>query len=287
MTIALLLGGCSGSPRDDDTADTTADTTVETTVPSTDSSQPQDTGSDDEADTGRPPGEVTLIDAGREPRVALQITTDARSRITVDASDSLALTIDGVTTDEVDDARYQLDLDLSASGADDVQLLVVPTIESIDGPTPSADELGTWRWFLNTHGVVQRVVRIGWSNGVDDSTLELLNIANLVLVTPAEPVGAGATWSQSLDRQSDARLVFTLVEATANDLDVAVELIAPFEEGVATMVVSGTYDRATLLAREVTTESSLEITSPVTDNGELVELTGVQHSRRTYAEVAG
>jgi hypothetical protein len=283
MTVALLVGGCSSSSTGDDTTGDTA--TTDPTVPTIDSSQPSGTDSDD--DSGRSPGAVTLIDAGTEPRDELRITADAQPRITVDASDSLALTIDGVTTDEVGDARYQLDLDLSTSGADGVQLLVVPTIESIDGPTPAADELGTWRWFLDAHGVVQRVVRIGWSDLVDDATLELLSVANLVLVTPGEPVGAGATWSQSLDRQSDAQLFFTLNTVSDTELDVTVELIAPFEDGAATMVASGTYDRSTLLAREVTTESNLEITSPVTDNGELVELTGVQRNRRTYTEVAG
>ena len=275
------MAGCSGSSNDDDT--TVATTVGDTDEPPAGTTEP----SVAEVDTGRSPGAVTLIDAGAEPRDELRITADAQPRITVDASDSLALTIDGVTTDEVGDARYQLDLDLSTSGADGVQLLVVPTIESIDGPTPAADELGTWRWFLDAHGVVQRVVRIGWSDLVDDATLELLSVANLVLVTPGEPVGAGATWSQSLDRQSDAQLFFTLNTVSDTELDVTVELIAPFEDGAATMVASGTYDRSTLLAREVTTESNLEITSPVTDNGELVELTGVQRNRRTYTEVAG
>jgi hypothetical protein len=273
-----MAAGCSGSSNDDDA-------TVATTVGDTDEPPAGTTEqSVAEVDTGRSPGEVTLIDAGSEPRTALQITTDAQSLIFVDASDSLAITIDGVTTDDVGDAGYQLDLDLSASGADEIELLVVPAIESIDGPTPAADALGTWRWFLDAHGVVQRVVPIGWSDLVDDATLELLSVANLVLVTPAEPVGAGARWSQSLDRQSDAQLVFTLNGVTDTDLEVAVDLVAPFDEGVATMAASGTYDRATLLARDVTAESSLEITSPVTDNGQLVELTGVQRSRRTYTE---
>ena len=286
-TLALLAGGCSSSSTDDDTADTTTgDTrTTDATVPTTDSSQPDGTDSGD--DSGRSPGAVTLIDAGVEPRDELRINADAQSRISVDASDSLTITIDGATTDEAGVARYQLDLDISVSGADGVQLLVVPTIESIDGPIPGADGLGTWQWFLDTHGVVQRVIPIGWSDRVDDATLELLSVANLVLVTPVEPVGAGATWSQSLNRQSEAQLVFTLDSVTDTDLEVTVELIAPFEEGVATMAASGTYDRSTLLARNVTTDSTLEVTSPVTDNGELVELTAVQHSRRTYVGVTG
>jgi len=284
VASTLLAGACSSSAdRDDSTA--TGDGTnaaADTTEPPIGSGQLDATG----ADSGRSPGFVTLIDAGAEPRVDLHIATDARSRITVDASDALAITIEGVTTDEGADAIYELALDLTVSGTDAV-LLAVPTIESIDGPTPAADELGTWRWLLDTHGVVQRVIPVGWSHRIDDATFELLSAADLVLVTPAEPVGPGATWSQSLNRQGGAELVFTLNTVTDTDLDVTVELVAPFDDGAATMMTSGTYDRATLLVRDVTTESSLDITSPVTDNGALVDLSGVQSSRRTYLEEVG
>ena len=274
---ALLVAGCSGSSNDDDT--TVATTVSETDEPPAGTTEPPAA----EVDTGRSPGEVTLIDAGSEPRVALQITTNAQSRIAVDASEALDTTINGVTTSDANEAIYELDIDIQV-GADGIEMLVVPTIVSIDGPMAAPDELGSWRWSLDRHGVVQRVVPIGQDEFVDEDVLRLLNVSNLLLATPTEPVGPGASWGQSLNRQSDAQLVFTLIGVTDTDLEIAVELVAPFDTGTATMVVSGIYDRATLLARDVTADSSLEITSPVTDNGELVELTGVQRNRRTYTE---
>ena len=291
VTVALLAGGCSSSSSDDETADTTTDTTtgattIATTVPSPDPGQPDGIGSDDEADTGRTAGEVTLIEAGREPRVALQITSDAQAKIAVGASEALDTTINGVTTGNASEATYELDIDIEV-GADGVEMLVVPTVLSFDGPTPAADDLGSWRWSLDSHGVVRRVFPVGQAEFVDDDMLRLLNVTNLVLATPTEPVGPGASWSQSLNRQSDAQLVFTLAEVSDTELAVTIELVAPFDAGAATMVVSGTYDRATLLARDVTADSGLELTSPVTDNGEVVDLTGVQRSRRTYSEATG
>jgi hypothetical protein len=281
MVGALLAGGCSSS-SEDTTTDSGPDTTsaAGSDEPSSSASQPPAT----DADGGRSPGEVTLIDAGSEPRVALQITTDARSRIAVDASEALDTTIDGVTTSGASEASYELDIDLQV-GSDGVEMLVVPTMVSFDGSMPDPDELGSWRWFLDPHGVVQRVVPIGRGESVDEGLLRLLNVSNLVLTTPTEPVGPGASWSQSLNRQSDAQLVFDLIGVSDTELEVAIELIAPFDTGTATMSVSGTYDRATLLATDASADAGLEVTSPVTDNGELVELTGVQRSRRTYAEV--
>ncbi len=229
---------------------------------------------------------MTLIDAGREPRVALQITADAQSRVAVDASEALETTIGGVSSSDSGEATYELDIDIQVGGAG-IEMLVTPAIVSIDGPTPPADELGEWLWFLDANGVVQRVVPVGQGEFVDIDVSRLLSVTNLVLATPTEPVGAGATWSQSLNRQSDAQLVFTLDQVSDTDLQIEIELVAPFDAGMATMVVSGTYDRATLLARDVTADSGLEITSPVTDNGQVVDLTGVQRSRRTYSEVAG
>ena len=171
---AVLVVGCSSS-ADDNTTDTGPDTTGVSTRgepdgPLVSTSEPAVTG----GDTGRSPGEVTLIDAGREPRVALQITADARSRIAVDASEALDTTINDVTTSEAGEATYQLDLDIQV-GADGVELLVAPTIVSIDGPTPAPDELGTWLWSLDAHGVVQRVVPVGRGHG-HRLTAEFLNL---------------------------------------------------------------------------------------------------------------
>ncbi len=290
VTVALLSGGCSSSASDDDTADATtgdtiSDAAVDSTVPSAGSNS-DGADSDDAAEIDGAAGEVTLIDAGREPRVALQITSDARATIAVGASEALDTTVNGVTTGDASEATYELDIDIQV-GADSVEMIVVPTILSFDGPTPAADELGSWRWRLGSHGVVQRVFPVGQAEFVDDDLLRLLHVTNLVLATPTEPVGPGASWSQSLSRQTDAQLVFTLDDVSDTELTAMVELVAPFEAGTATMVVSGTYDRATLLARDVTAESGLELTSPVTDNGEVVDLTGVQRSRRTYAKATG
>ncbi len=276
-TIALVAGGCSASDRQSDAP--TASTT-ETSTPA----ESGDASERDDVDSALPPGAVTLLDAGAEPRAPLRITTAARSRLSVEASDSLGVTIGDTTTDTGGTATYELDLDLTLDG-NDAQLLATPTIVSFDGPTPTPDDLGAWRWFLDERGMVQRVVSVGWGDQVPAATLELLNVANLVLVAPDEPVGDGASWSQSLSRRSDARLVFELVGSTDSEVEVSLELESPFEGGVATLVASGTYDRATLLARELTLESSLEVTSAVSDNGDLVDLTGVERSRRTFTEV--
>jgi hypothetical protein len=289
---ALFASGCSSSSDEVGTVTSTTATATSTSdgtaAPRADSSEPEDdltegSESPDGESDARRAGEVTLIEAGVEPRAELSLTSDARSRLAVDASDTLTLTIGANTTDQGATAACELDLDLTVSDTG-AELLVAPSTVSVDGAALGAEELGTWRWVLDRNGRVQRVVSVGWSEQVDGTTIDLLTTNHLVLVTPTEAVGAGAVWSQSLDRQSDAQLVFTLTEVTDSDLEVTIELIAPFDEGVATMVASGTYDRATLLARGLTTESGLEVTSPVTDNGELVELTGVQRSFRTLVE---
>ena len=284
----LVAGGCSSSSGEDGAASSTTASTTATAPSSTDTTETGDAETTEPGDVDTDAlraGEVTLLDAGAEPREPLVIAGDGRSQLMVDASETLTLTIGGNTTDEGTAATYTLDLDLTVNdtGAD---LLIAPSAVTVDGSPLGAEGVGTWTWFLEPNGRVQRAVPIGWSEAIDEATIDLLTTTNLVLVTPAEAVGVGAIWSQSLDRQSDAQLVFTLIGATDTDLEVTIELAAPFEQGLATMAMSGTYDRATLLARDLTTESGLEITSPVTDNGDLVELTGVQRSHRTVTEAS-
>lgn len=283
--LAVLVGGCSAESADEGSATSTGVIATEDDPPDAtgDAPAPGPVGERSGPEsTGRP----TLIDPGSEPRVALRMVDHARARLTVSAVDERSTTVDGVTSDRARQADYDLVVDVGGSG-DGFELLIAPTLRTIDGPVPTDDEVGALRWLLDPNGVTQRIVPIRGPGSATSETLALFNIPHLVLATPVEPVGPGARWSQPLGGGSDAELVVTLHDVTDDDLDVTVEVVARLDGGTLTIAANGVYDRATLLARDVVATSTLEIDAPVSVDGASTNLIGMRRSERTYAEVDG
>lgn len=283
--LAVLAVACSSDSADDATAPTVDATTDTTSITADDPPDPETEPESEGAESG-PPGRAALLDAGSEPRVTLTVAGEADTTISVSAVDDRSATVDGATTDESRSAEYDVAVEI-VSGADGFELLVAPAVVTIDGPTPTADEIGTLRWYIDPNGLTQRVVPIRGPRTATRETLALFNVPNLVVTTPVEAVGAGARWSQPLETGVDATLLYTLNNVSDTDLDITIELEAPVEGGTLTIEVTGRYDRATLLARDVTAVSTLEFDSPVTADGEITSLQGVWRSERTYTEVAG
>ncbi len=285
--LALLAGACS-SDSGEDTVNTTTGATNDDASTTTDVSPDPETDPeiDSDAQPTERPGQATLLDAGSEPRVTLAIAGERDAAISVSAVDERSATVDGATTGESRSAEYDVAVEIVARN-DGFELLVAPAVATIDGPEPTADEIGILQWSVDPNGLTQRVVPIRGPGTATRDTLALFNVPNLVVTTPVEPVGAGARWSQPLEPGVDAALLYTLHDVSKTDLDLTIELEAPVDGGTLTIEVSGRYDRATLLTRDVTAISTLEFTSPVSADGETTNLQGVWRSERTYTEVAG
>ena len=283
--LVVVAGACSSDSAHDVATPTTGETADDAST-TTDGSRDPETEPDAGGEPTARPGQATLLDAGGQPRVTVGITGDADATISVSALDERTATVDGTTTNRRRTADYDLSVEVVAVD-DRVELLVAPTIVDIDGPAPTADEIGTLRWLIDPYGLTERIMPVRSPGPATSDTLALFNVPNLVVTVPGEPVGPGARWSQPLEPGTDAQLLFTLNDIDSTELDITIELVAPVDGGTLTIEASGRYDRSTLLAREVTAVSTLAFDAPVTADGEPAELTGVWRSERTYTEVAG
>ena len=109
-----------------------------------------------------------------------------------------------------------------------------------------------------------------------------LSTPNLVLVVPTEAVGVGAQWAVPLDGRGEVLATVTLTSFTDTQVETTLSLDQSDDTGSFTMTAEGTYERATLLATEVTTESVLSFVAQASENGEAVEVRNEQRSIRIY-----
>ena len=275
LALSVLVG-CSGT-----TSEETEDGVV--VLSPADTQAPTATDPDSTA-TGEA---VRLIDAGSEPRVTLRISDDVATTIMVGATTETATNVGGSPQTEMVTASYELAMELGTPG-DTVRLSITPAVTSMDAGEPEigADELGTWLWRLDGSGELLGFDNNDLTRRFGANTAALLSTPDLVLVTPNVPVGPGAQWSYLAGADGEMLGVVTLGEITESDLHVTFGVSVEVEGGSLTIAGSGTYDRASLLVRNVAIESVLAYSSEVSANGELVELIGSLRTTRTYTEVS-
>ena len=272
---ALVVGCSSGGDGQQSTVEQTGSTTTATAIEAT-TTEP---GS--ESTTGQAVTSLRLLDAGSAPLVVLDAVAVSAVEIDVEASDASSFTVDGATTEEEATARYRLRVD--ANGGGSPSLVIVHDIQELvlDQPQPLPESLDAWRFDLDEHGIVRFIAR-GTTVGLTREAASLLTPPSLRLPTPTEPVGVGARWAYPLDASGEMAATVTLGDITDTDLMATVEFTATNDDGSISMIASGTYDRATLLAVDVNVTSVLVVDTEATVNEQVTTMTGTETSTRSY-----
>lgn len=273
-SIWALAAGCSSDGNE-------SAAPVEQTAPTTTVIESPTTETPTQSTTGQPVTSFQLLAAGAEPLVTLEAAQVAAAEIRVEAVDASSLTVDGDTTESEATARYLLRVD--ATVGDAPSLIVVHDVQELiaDQPAPSAEDLDAWRFGLDEHGLVEYIGR-GTTVALTTEAAGLLTAPSLRLPTPTEPVGVGAQWAYPLDESGDVVATVTLTGMTEAELNATIEFTATNDDGSISMLASGTYDRATLLAVDVQVTSTFVVDTEVTMNERVTTMTGTETSRRSY-----
>lgn len=289
----LLMAGCSSTVSNDgsDTASPAA-AAAEVVEPEqqTSSGGSEDSGETDQPDEPRGTdgfgARVIVADTGAEPRVVLQTADATSSTITVTAteSDDTSVGDDQRRTDFAGD----FDLHLSAAGGANGFTLTVdrtvrtldaggpqPVVEDIVGYTQSYDETGLSIFVVNPQEEAYRQLSGG-----------LLSTPNLILAAPTDPVGVGAQWAIPLTQTGDLAAQVTVLAITDMTVEVDLSLERSSDAGTFSMTATGTYDRNSLFAHDVTTVSRISAESEASENGQLVPALSERESVRIYRAVS-
>ncbi len=297
LRLALLLGaatlviGCSsdGAATADDIPAATEATDGGDEDASTSPPEEDSTTSAPAATGGRT---VLLGSAGQEPRVQLAAQPGTETVVLVTAEEHISTTSNSTSSNSTssnsveEDQTFSGDYDLTLATkeyAEGFQLAVERTVRSLTTDTLEAElsEIAGYVHNYSSNGL-PNLGRRTQETQYSHATRGLLVTPNMILVVPEDPVGPGAEWTIPLDRSGELRAQVTVINITDDLVETELIFENTNEQGSFTMTATGAYDRDTLVAVDVTTESIVRVKAEVSNNGELVEVESEQRSTRTY-----
>jgi hypothetical protein len=215
---------------------------------------------------------VQLVDAGAEPQVRLGIENPESLAVKVSATRRNEGSVGAERVLDTIAARYVLGIDLAAADGDGGYVARFrPTILETTG-FPAGTHPGNWEWRLTANGVLTDIESPPLADvGADRRLAELLSTHALFLMVPAEPVGAGASWTYAESGATDPVTVF--LEAIGDDELTARVTLRQQGPGMRfDSTATGRWLRRSLVARQVTARLDLSITATTTRNGEEVDV---------------
>jgi hypothetical protein len=261
LVAALLLAACSGDERD---ASPPTDA-----PPATDPAAAGEPAARSDAAGGR--AAIEIVDPGEEPRVRLGIEDPEPVAVSVLATRRNEGSVGDQRLEDTIAAHYVLRIDLVATHVDGGYVARFhPTILETTGFVAGTHP-GSWEWRLTANGVLTDVESPPLGDVDADRRLaELLSAHALFLMVPAEPVGAGATWTYA---KSGADPVTVRLETIGDDELTATLTLQQQGPGMRfDSTATGSWLRDSLAARRVAARIDLSITATTTRNGEEVDV---------------
>lgn len=258
LALAVVLAACTSTGTDTEpTAAATSGAPV--------SSPPSATATPSAAATEvRDTSGVVVLDGGDEPRADLVATTSLDDRIAVTATSASTMDLGGEVDTTTSAADYRLDVVVEPD--DGTRLLVATTTDLTTDAVPDVPTtLGRFEWTLTPSGQVMGMAATGWAEPIAPELRTVLSFSHLVLEVPTIPVGTGARWQREAD---GAEVIVTLHELGDAELRATVEVRSSPPGGELAVTSTGTWERDTLVALDVTTTSEATATREVVAEGE-------------------
>jgi hypothetical protein len=225
-----------------------------------------------------------VLDPGAAPRTVLAVEAPDTTTLLVVSADSDETVIGSDRLLEDRTATFELLVTIDPEGSG-FRLVAEPTLEAIEMPNPP--DLSRLAPLVTTYD--RNGLQVGpTSSRITDltrATKGLVSTPGLVLAVPESPVGVGARWSIAMNADGSSQAFVTLIDVSADGIDVEVAFESTSDEATYSMISSGTYDRDSLVARSVRTVVTMVIDTTVTANGENVEVNDSRQSVRTYEQV--